>query len=308
MTWDKSSFVPGSLKEVDASPVQIGNGQRLPVTAVGDVTITLLCKGYPVPLTLRDVRLVPDLGFKLLSMSSLTANGCTVTASDSWLKVFKNDALKFVARRDPTCSNLYRLLLDDRDYPDSFASSPAEPAALASTNNVSPDGTATLFEWHLRLGHRSHKDILKMWRQTLVRGMEITDTSWPGCHACDLAKISHSPIPSLSPDSDSASTSPGTLVTDLLDYGEPDRSGNRYASIVTDIYSRYSFVRLLPSKSAQLVSDHLEHVIHLVSNETGHRVRSILSDNGLEYDNDIVTKMLSKHGVRNTTSRTRLHY
>lgn len=133
-----------------------------------------------------------------------------------------------------------------------------------------------------------------MWRNNHVIGIELTDKNWPGCPSCDLAKDTIRPVPSGSSERPSE---PGSLVADTLDFGAKDREGHQYVSTIIDSHSRYTFVKLLKDKSAKEIASHIQSVANTITTLTGHIIRTLLTDNGTEYENQTVTAMVTKLGI-----------
>jgi transposase InsO family protein len=64
-------------------------------------------------------------------------------------------------------------------------------------------------------------------------------------------------------------------------------------STITDASSRYTYVKLLNEISAKEVVSHIQ----AVATEAGHRIRTLLSDNGSEYENKLVEAVVTKLGI-----------
>ena len=286
ITWDKSCFIPSTLKHVQSKSIIVGDGRTIPVLAIGDVKLNIICNNENKEVILHDVRWAPKLNFQLISLSEISQRKCDTLFSGKWLTVKRDNSLKLVGKLDAASGNLWKLTTNMDEY---------NTYVLVTRDTSIRHASASLFEWHLRLGHRNKEDILKMWRNKHAVGIELTDTIWPGCPSCDISKdtikpslTTANPVPS----------EPGSLVADTLDFGAKDRLGHQYVSTITDAHSRYTFVKLLKEKSAQAIAEHLQNVTHTITNLTGHRIKSLLSDNGKEYDNKYVAAVTQKLGIR----------
>ncbi|KAL2241729.1 UNVERIFIED_CONTAM: Retrovirus-related Pol polyprotein from transposon TNT 1-94 [Sesamum indicum] len=103
-----------------------------------------------------------------------------------------------------------------------------------------------------------------------------------------------------------ASPSPNpSMSTCILDYvhadvwgpsNVPTHGGNRYFLSIIDNFSRKVFVFLMKHKSE--VFEKFEKWRVLVENQTGKRLKSLRTDNGLEFCNQNFSEMCDKHGIR----------
>ena len=92
-------------------------------------------------------------------------------------------------------------------------------------------------------------------------------------------------------------TAPGELIhCDVCGPFEmPSFRGYRYFVLFKDDFSRYRRVYFMKGKSE--VSSKLEEML-AEARTSGNTVKELLSDNGLEFDNEKVRKILQQHGVK----------
>jgi len=92
-------------------------------------------------------------------------------------------------------------------------------------------------------------------------------------------------------------TSPGELVhADVCGpFETPSAKGYRYFVLFKDDFSKFRYLLFLKEKSE--VASKLEQM--LVETETiGHTVKELLSDNGLEFNDEQFRQILSRYGIR----------
>jgi transposase InsO family protein len=97
--------------------------------------------------------------------------------------------------------------------------------------------------------------------------------------------------------SESRATEQGELIhTDLCGPMEQlSFSGSRYMLLFKDDYSNFRTVYFIENKSQ--VVEKFSEFIKMTKTETGKSIRMIRSDNGTEYINEDVKKLLAKHGI-----------
>ncbi len=289
VTYDKSLFLPESLRNVTNQALELGDSSILPVVAIGNIKLNVIVNGVTKTILLDKVKLAPALTFNLLSIPQMVKRGCIVEISNPILTVKHNNIIKFCGHLNKSIGNLWTLTT-----PSTKTMSAETSKTLKAVMRTTPL-KCSLYEWHLNTGHRNHSDLLEMWKKGTASGMEITDVSWPGCEACDLAKGRVEDIPR---SSDEIVSSPGTLSGDLMSLPETSEDGYKYVSTFTDTYSRFTMLKLLKSKDAKAVAAHLHEVLKFMTVQTGKPVQKLISDNGLEYDNQFVKKLTVDYGIR----------
>ena len=176
--------------------------------------------GEFVNVTLKDVLYVPDFPQCILSVKSVTSNGCKVNFSDS-----KNE----LVTPDGT---IFPIFQENRLY-------------YICKSAVNAKRVETLQTWHRILGHCNTSDISKM--ENLVQGMKISDSSKFECETCVMAKqpTTRNRKP------DVRATEPFELVhTDLSGPIDPiAKDGFKYAIVFTDDFSGCMFTYFIREKS-----------------------------------------------------------
>nr|GEU44034.1 hypothetical protein [Tanacetum cinerariifolium] len=239
-------------------------------------------------LDFDDVYFVKELKFNLFSISQMcdkknnvlfTDTKCVVLSSD-----FKLHDKNHVLLRVPRENNMYNVDL----------------------KNVIPSGDltclfakATLDEsnlWHRRLGHINFKTMNKLVKGNLVRG--LLSNIFKNNHTCVACKkgkqhrasckfkpvsfVSH-PLQRLHMD-----LSKPTFVKSLIK--------KSYCLVVTDDYSRFSWVFFLATKDE--TSTILKNFITGIGNQINHKVKIIRCDNGIEFKNHDLNQLCGMKGIK----------
>ncbi|GJX52152.1 putative RNA-directed DNA polymerase [Tanacetum coccineum] len=148
--------------------------------------------------------------------------------------------------------------------------------------------------WHKRLGHPSDQ-VLKVLKSSL----KITkpDHNDP-CDICHFSKQTREPFPL----SDHTSESLGDLIhLDLWGpYRITSREGYRYFLTIVDDFSRAVWVYLIKSKDE--VFGYFVEFVNLIANQFLKRIKVIRSDNGTEFINNKMEKILKEKGIIHQTS------
>ncbi|GKA99109.1 putative ribonuclease H-like domain-containing protein, partial [Tanacetum coccineum] len=246
-------------------------------------------------LDFEDVYFVKELKFNLFSVSQMcdkknnvlfTDTECVVLSSDFKL-LDESQVLLRVPRKD----NMYSVDL----------------------RNVVPQGgltclfaKATLDEsnlWHRRLGHVNFKTMNKLVRGNLARGLpsKIFENDHT-CVACQKGKQHKA----------SCKTKTVSSISQPLQMLHMDLFGptfvksimkKMYCLVVTDDYSRFSWVFFLATKDE--TSGILKAFITGIENQINHRVKIIRCDNGTKFKNKEMNQFCEMKGIKREFSVAR---
>nr|GEU69396.1 hypothetical protein [Tanacetum cinerariifolium] len=151
--------------------------------------------------------------------------------------------------------------------------------------------------WHRRLGHVNFKNMNKLVKGNLVKGLlsKVFQNNHT-CVACNKGKqhkASYKAIPSIS-----LITEPlHLLYTDLFGPTSVRSINNKYYCLVTiDEYTRFSLVYFLEHKSETFLI--LKFFITLMENQFNHKVKVIRCDNGTEFKNANLIEFYGSKGIR----------
>ncbi|CAH9128381.1 unnamed protein product [Cuscuta epithymum] len=248
--------------------VRIPNGELIPVSAIGSLYL-------PNGFYLRRVLYVPQFQCHLLSASRLTSDlNCTLTFSSKFC-ILQDVSLRTLIGMGYFRNGLYYL-----------DSSKGEKVAMPAT--ICSD------LWHRRLGHASDA---KLQHITFLKGFQRNGNS---CDPCLRAKQTRLSIPK--------STSKTTCCFELIHcdiwgaYRSDSSSGARYFLSIVDDFTRGVWVYLMKNKSE--VSQKLIKFCNMVETQFEKRVKRIRTDNGVEFQTNLLFEYYERCGIILETSCT----
>nr|GEW79964.1 putative ribonuclease H-like domain-containing protein [Tanacetum cinerariifolium] len=183
-----------------------------------------------------------------------------------------------------------------------------------SLNELAPKGPLTCLIskasqnestlWHRRLGHVNFRNMNKLVKGNLVRGLpsKVFQNNHT-CVACNKGKqhkASYKAIPSIS-----LITKPiHLLYMDLFGPTSVWSINNKYyCLVIIDEYTGFSWVYFLEHKSETFFI--LKFFITLVENQFNHKVKAIRCDNGTEFKNANLIEFCGSKGIRRDHSNAR---
>ena len=183
------------------------------------------------PFVLKDVALVANLHFNLLSVSQLLEDGFEVSFKPNLSRILDS-------RGELVCWILPFGKVFRADF--TLSSGPSRCLLAGSSSK--------LWKWHRRLGHLSFDLLARLSSMDLIQGLpKLKFEKDLVCHPCRHGKMvaaSHPPVTQI------MTSQPGELLH--MDTVGPARvrseGGKWYVVVVVDDYSRYSWVFFLESK------------------------------------------------------------
>ncbi|GJZ58254.1 putative ribonuclease H-like domain-containing protein [Tanacetum coccineum] len=246
-------------------------------------------------LDFEDVYFVKELKFNLFSVSQMCDKKNSVLFTETECLILSPDFKLLdesqVLLKVPRQNNMYSFNL----------------------KNVVPSGgltclfaKATIDEsnlWHRRLGHVNFKTMNKLVRGNLVRGLpsKIFENDHT-CVACQKGKQHKA----------SCKTKLVSSISQPLQMLHMDLFGptfvkslnkKMYCLVVTDDFSRFSWVFFLASKDE--TSGILKTFITGIENQINHRVKIIRCDNGTEFKNNEMNQFCQMKGIKREFSVAR---
>ena len=157
--------------------------------------------------------------------------------------------------------------------------------------------------WHKKLSHLNFKTMNSLVKRELVRGLPHMEFTQEGlCKVCQKGKSKKAPHKGTDT---SVITKPLQLIhMDLFGpVNVTSMSKKRYALVIVDDYSKYTWVLFLHSKdeTPQMVIDHLK----LIELDSKVPVMAIRSDNGTEFKNHLLNDFCSDKGISRQYSAPR---
>ena len=157
--------------------------------------------------------------------------------------------------------------------------------------------------WHRKLSHLNFKTMNSLVKRELVRGLPQMEFCQEGlCEACEKGKSKKASHRSKDM---SSITEPLQLIH--MDLFGPvnimSLSKKKYALVIVDDYSKYTWVLFLHSKdeAAQVIIDHIKKI----ELEANLPVRTIRSDNGTEFRNAVLNEFCTDKGISRQFSAPR---
>ncbi|GJZ77478.1 putative ribonuclease H-like domain-containing protein [Tanacetum coccineum] len=157
--------------------------------------------------------------------------------------------------------------------------------------------------WHRRLGHINFKNLNKLMKGNLVRG--LPSKVFKNDHTCVACHKGKQHRASCKAKLERLITEPlHTLHMDL--FGPTSVKSINHASyclVITDDCTRFSWVFFLASKDE--TSGILQNFIRQIENQLSHRVKIIRSDNGTEFKNRDMLEFCGNKGIKQEYSNAR---
>lgn len=255
--------------------VIVGNGDYLPITHVGSISLQTPQGTLP----LKDILICPGITKSLLFVSKLTADYPCEFTFDANSVCVKDKATSKVITQGRRHKDLY-VLKDSRFQ------------AFYSTRQQATSDCV----WHKRLGH-THMEVLQQLSQQSAIVMNKA-SSRLCCDACHLGKSSNLPFVA------SLSVSHRPLERIHCDLWGPSpvvsSQGFKYYVIFIDNFSRFAWFYPL-----KLKSDFFSVFVRfqsLVENQYQHRIGQFQCDGGGEFINKQFLKHLEFHGIKQLLS------
>ena len=250
-----------SLTHISAGvhPVNFGNGETLDARGRGTIKIISHVHGQRIELDMLDVLYIPGLKRNLFSIGSACEKGLKASVSIQRIDLIRDGTVRLRATKR---GNLYYMNIEVLEEKSSY---------LAGVTNDEL--------WHRRLGHIGNTRFDKMKDVVLGLPAKITMNS-SDCEDCPLGKHARDKFSR----SETKTTRPGELVhTDIcgpMEVPSPVRS--RYFMVFKDDFSGYTVVYFLKTKSKEEIGARVEDFIVKLETETGEKLKTLRSDNGLE--------------------------
>ncbi|GJR96805.1 putative ribonuclease H-like domain-containing protein [Tanacetum coccineum] len=278
---------PGDFEEFNGGSVTFG-GSKGYISGKGRIRVG--------NLDFDSVSFVKELGhFNLFSISQIcdkqhkvlfTETECLVVSSD-----FKMPDENQILLKVPRHHNMYSF--------DMKTPSPAKGFACLIAKATSDESKL----WHRRLGHINFKNLNKLVKGNLVRG--LPSKVFKNDHTCVACHKGKQHRASCKAKLERLITVPlHTLHMDL--FGPTSVKSINHASyclVITDDCTRFSWVFFLASKDE--TSGILQTFIRQIENQLSHRVKIIRSDNGTEFKNRDMLEFCGNKGIKQEYSTAR---
>jgi len=256
------------------SNIRLANDATSTVDSKGNVEIFTSVGNMNKRIRLENALHVPDLRTNLLSVAKITDKGYEIVFDVNQASVRDCEGnVKLIAERQ---GDLY--ILNSRQ---------ANAAMQTRQSDIEI--------WHKRLGHLNQKDLLVMSRTRAVSGLKIRDNSeLPTCEVCITQKLTNSPFSSRARRSQHCLD---IIYSDLCGPMRTSSMGGAYYLITfIDDHSRWYQTYFLKSKD-EAPSKFIEFK-NLVENQTGRKIKIFHSDNGKEFCNSTMDRILKNSDIQ----------
>ncbi|GKD48491.1 putative ribonuclease H-like domain-containing protein [Tanacetum coccineum] len=286
MTGNKAYLV--EYQDYNGGPVAFG-GSKGYITGKGKIKTG--------NLDFEDVCFVKELQhFNLFSVSQMcdkknkvlfTDTECLVLSSD-----FKLPDENQVLLRIPRQNNMYSFNLENI-VPSGGLACLIAKATVDESN-----------KWHRRLGHVNFKNLNKLVKGNLVRG--LPSKIFQNDHTCVACQKGKQHKASCKAKSVSSISQPLQLLHMDLFGPTSVRSINHktYCLVITDDFSRFSWVFFLRTKDE--TSGILKDFIRQIENQLNQKVKTIRCDNGTEFKNRDIIEFCGSKGIKREYSNVEL--
>ncbi|UYV65269.1 hypothetical protein LAZ67_3003763, partial [Cordylochernes scorpioides] len=275
-----------NFQGITSDPILTASGTTR-AEGCGDIKFKAYVGKHHVDLKLCNVLYVPNVRRNLLSVSSMENKGKIVNFANRRAQVFDSENRIVAIAHDE--NGLYvmkgRVILPNAELFNSQKSSQKQ----------------TLELWHQRFCHVNNDAIERMAKGELVKRLEISSMDRSLCDDCCVAKSTkepHKPIRNI------RSKRPLELVHTDICGPMPVRSigGSAYFLTFIDDYSRK--ITLFCLKHKNEVLKHFDSYLARAERETGHKLKVLRSDNGLEYCNHEFKTRLEQLGIKHELTNT----
>jgi transposase InsO family protein len=237
-------------------------------------------------MSISNVLLVESLDFNLLSVAQLCDLGFKCIFGSDDVEVISVDGSNLIFKGFRH-SSLY--LVDFNDSETQLKS------CLLSKSSMG-------WLWHRRLGHVGMKQLNKLLKHDLVRGLnDVTFEKDKPCSACQASKQVGNTHPSKS----EMGTSKAFELLQMDLFGPTTYTsigGNKYDFVIVDDYTRYTWVLFLYNKSD--VYNLFKSFVKRAQNEFETTIKKIRSDNGSEFKNTRIEDLCDDLGIGHQLSPT----
>lgn len=265
VTNDKS--ILSNYRKIDKQiSVQACNGGK--TKAVGEGTLTL--PSTP-PIKIDRVLYVPGITNTLISAHALTQQGLIIKIKDDLYIQDQEGHTLITAKMQ---NGLYHIKAERQ----------------AQLNE-----TITLEQAHHRFGHASDERLKNIPKSTI--GIKIIDKDRPFCDTCAQSKSRRRPFPE---ERRTKPTRPFEIISSDIKgpFAQPSPEGFRYYITFNCLYSTWTWVTLLKTKSSEEVFDAIQRYITDAQAETKNRATTLLTDGGGEYVNRLMSTYLLQKNIK----------
>ncbi|KAI3740018.1 hypothetical protein L2E82_30435 [Cichorium intybus] len=237
-------------------------------------------------LKFENVNFVPELKHSLLSVSQICDKGFSTHFTKKECLILKPKVVipeEWILVRSERKSNSYIIDMNHNTLEN----------VTCLFSKVSKQNAML---WHPRLGHANPKNLNRLAKNDLLRGLPIKDfITFEKCVACAQGKHHRKPHkPKLVNTIDSHIQLVHMDLFGLVNVLSINKSS--YCLVIIDDYSRFTWVFFLKNKSE--TEELVKRFIILIENQTNQKVKGIRCDNGTEFKNAVLDQLCADKGVQ----------
>lgn len=267
-----------SLRPISPHPISGVGGSYIYATGIGTIEISVSA-GHK--FVLENALFAPASKVRLISVLTLNRSGRYTSHFDEDSFWVTNSSGATVLRGNVLENRrLYAISLSNaRTYHKRTPILPSNMEKDLDSTALYASRTPDVETWHRRLGHCNVGAIVDMAKQGAAEGMTINlSSSPPRCNPCILGKQTRSPVSKVR-EGEKAKVPLERVFVDLCGPIRPvSSSGHLYSMNVIDDCT--SYVWSLPLKSKGDAATILQKWYRVVENQSGYRLKTIVSDNG----------------------------
>nr|AAB51275.1 reverse transcriptase, gag, polyprotein [Volvox carteri f. nagariensis] len=300
----------------DGPQIQALKGASLKAEGYGSVKLLTNVDGSEYTLEVEQVWYVPGADFRLISASELDKKGYSMEIRDGQLNLYvtvkvPERMIRFLGVRPYGHRFLNPLALNKPLVHRMRIAT----ASLVAGGTYLLDATCPKYNralavmkdsvelWHRRFGHLGYRGLEQLASEGMVDGLPVTAKQFKEAarHSIVASHASRATRACIAPIIKSHLDLPlSEFILTCVKMPHFSLGGARYAVRFLDEFSSFSVVRTVNSKDqvAQVVKD----ALLLLENQTGRRVREIVSDRGREYVNVKLRAFFAERGIRHNIS------
>ena len=277
VTNNRDLFSPNTIK-YDEIDIKVANGESTKSPCSGTVVLLTKCNGRKSTLQLEAVRFVEKAPHNLISISRLDRQGFATVTQNGKTAILDKDNKKY-------------------------------PVLIASLNRlytvqcqnevlyISNGKRANLMDlYHQRFGHMAESAIRRI-MPNIPRSHKLSD-----CDTCAIMKATKKDSNRSAPPRNVANRPGEYISTDTCEMPIVSQNGYKYFIVVICLYSRYTYVSLLKTKSD--VSTKFEALMRHLWNLFGRYPAFLRADQGTEYKNRSMEDICERFGIEISFSTT----
>lgn len=269
-----------TYKPIDKeSYVRMGNGELLKIHGKGDINVLPYNGEKWIRNHIKETLFVPELKYNLFSELVALNRGLKCTSFMNTCKFTKNNEVIAIGYRKDT--ELFTM---------KFKVLPPENEQETS-NEISAYVAESLNTWHEKLAHQNFSRVKSILNSN---GITFTNNTQPFCDACAIGKAHRLPFQK----NISITNRIGEVIhVDVCGpMQESSMKGSRYFLLFKDDFSHFRYVYFIKTKSE--VPECFENYIKQTEKHCPQGIKTIRSDNGLEFMNEKVSTIMKKYGIK----------